>query len=547
MFKSKQKPLKNLTISTPLANNLNSNDLNPIPRSTPDQQVILVSKFDFKAENKNEISIGVGEALKLIERKGNGWILVKPIGRLGDAGLIPSTYVKIVKLGKDKFDNIIDEDWLSLKDEVYENSITSDNLASAKHPSLNSSISSNSENNFSFTKPSTPNSSFIIDEALPESGLVRNASCHNGRYWYRVDIVMNDGKKRHLCRYYQDFYKLHCSIIEKLKSANETEENIQKLPNLPDPIPRPDLQTLSNILLQRCQVLNIYIFRIVQNKYKLDYSKILNEWIQPRLGDIEASQKEVYTNERIEELLRPLPTKTSHTSISSTSTDSRPNSNILNLKLTKSPSLSVSTSATPPLPAPSAKNSNSNSSLPSPINSPVIWQSPTLSQSPNWTNKERSFSTPNVYQRSSPKQQFFNLPTDPLSYKRESNEFRTRSRNCSTPSIPTVHEQQEFTSSSCSSSSSLNLNNDFYKVKIFANDDIFALKIKKDSTLDTIKQSILTRLECDVNFTFIKLYYKNLFTGHFVPLINELDLNAALNQAKISFKVHVFANDAVMI
>lgn len=579
------------------------------PRSPPEQQVILISKFAFKAESERELSIEPDEALKLIERKGNGWILVKPIGRLGEPGLVPSSYVKIVEMAKNNLNgNIIDDAWLASIDQALITSETKksgERLQASLHSekeslksgtpfldsesllskegnstkSLNSPISFESEQHFSFqsTNPMSPDSSFHIDDVHPVSGLVKNAACHNGRYWYRVDICMSDGRKKYLCRYYQDFYKLHCSIMDKLRSSLETEVNIQKFPALPDPIPRPDLQTLSSILLQRCQVLNVYIFKVVQNKHKLDYSKILNEWIQPRLGDIEVSAKESLSSEQIEKLLQPLPTNVSNSHPSSTSSNqikitsspteesipkpipttseapspTIPKRAISRVPLTRArPSLSISTSVTPPLPAPSSQymRTRSSSNLSSShIGSPMVWQSPTLPQAPTGRS-ERSASLPHTHTLQNARRPSYttNFATAPLNENAGHSSTTAQKHDSFVPGNFRVTSRKGSVATTVVSSP-LRSSLEFVKIKVSANEDIFALKVQRDATLDTIKQSILTRLECDIDHSFVKLYYKHEERNQFVPLVADIELADAFNQQKVLFKVHLFFKDARVI
>ena len=44
--------------------------------------LFLVTKYDFVAEGENEISVNKGDLVKLIDRLGNGWVLVKYIDRV---------------------------------------------------------------------------------------------------------------------------------------------------------------------------------------------------------------------------------------------------------------------------------------------------------------------------------------------------------------------------------------------------------------------------------------------------------------------------------
>lgn len=650
MFKSsRSKPLRNLKISAPRLDDNPS--IPPVPSlpygdfatgSSPSSKgntprsasyhdsVILITKFDFKAEDKNELTLGVGEALKLLERKGNGWILVKPIGRISDPGLIPASYVRIVRLNKQSSNERLDEEWLSTRDGDELDQATQQGKSSTsvistssqglmspietkrsllKYSSSTSSILSEDEQHFSFqsaassntSRADSPNNSF--SGIFPITALVKNASSHNGRFWYKVDITMNNGTKRYLCRYYQDFYKLHCSIVEKLRSSPDFDEVnnnpiVSSLPSFPDPIPRPDLQTLSSILLQRCQLLNVYIFKIVQNKHRLEYNKLVNDWIVPRLGDLEVPLEESMSNEQIEELLKPLPTvmkkvsrdlsnksidihsskeaaQDSSSSVkhgSSVAEESRhpvegeisPTQLVPSQTLDqpiqfhavkkrevppqaediimipplrqhrKPQSLKISISTTPPLASPTTEfqtysRSNSVNDITTPVSSassPSVWQSPVMHRHPQEWRSERSSSSPVIYEGEEKVYTgWLESPTEPLFSKRQS--FTVRSRKASAPIQSTIH------------SNSI----DFVKIKVFSYDDIFALKVKRSTSLNELKESILTRLECETNKTTLKLYWRNQITNNFMPLVDDSEISTLFDQTKIVIKAQIWASD----
>jgi hypothetical protein len=500
-----------------------------IPRSSTDSPIVLITKFDFKAEHKNEITVGVGEALKLVERKGNGWILVKPIGRLGEAGLIPASYVRIVKMDKENQDPEQDEMWLSRtqsKESSRTTCLSSKHSSNTKIPTPDTHTSDDTDDNyFSFlssvssstslsaknsTNPSPKSSvSISVGEprvATPVEGRVINADICNGRYWYRVDITMNDGKKRHLCRYYQDFYKLHCAALDYLSRTKE-EDVVSLLPALPDPIARPDLHTLESILLQRCQSLNIYIFKLVQNKHMLDYGKVLNDWTSPRLGDIELSSDLQLSSEAIQDMLSPIPTKANASSRLG---------QIAKPQIAK-PVLTVKTSVTPPLPAPAQSNfsfykdrtgSVSSTISQSSATSPRIWPSPIMVSQPTFRS-ERTSSTPTIHEGHE-FDDWLTSPVEPL--------LIPRRRNFSNPSSPGISQRPVD-----------------IKAKVYHNDDIFALRLKFGCRLADVKSSIARRLECSVEK--LELYYKDLVQNVFIAMDDDNDLDIAMTQEKLFVEI----------
>lgn len=472
-----------------------------VPRSTPDNSVIVIAKFNFKAENKHEISIGIGEAFKLVQRKGNGWILVKPIGRLGECGLIPASYVRIVKIDKSHHPQT-DEEWLSQPEThcahkttldgknkstsmASEISAISDSGEDFTYQSSISSVSSTSQKNSATTSPKNSMAANTLATPIPLSGLVKNADTCNGRYWYRVDVSMSNGKTRHLCRYYQDFYKLHCALVDQLVRSNpdqDINELVTKLPTLPDPIARPDLQTLQSILLQRCQCLNVYIFRVIQNRLSLNYGNIVNEWVELQTGDLELSDDLQISNKEIQEMLSPMTTQ--------------------NTTGKQRPVLSVKTSVTPPLPMLNQHMYRSSSvSSASSTSSPSVWTSPPLQSNPSF-----SHSTPTILEGEATEfNDWLTSPIQPLLVPRRDSS-----------SLPTGREA---------------------KAKVFYNNDIFALRFKPGCRLDEVKGSIARRLECDVDALVLR--YKIHQHENFIPLDTDGELNMAMEYEKFNVDVQL--------
>ncbi|KAH3674190.1 hypothetical protein WICMUC_003432 [Wickerhamomyces mucosus] len=504
---------------------------------------VVITKFEFKAEHQNELTVGIGEAFRLIEKKPNGWILVKPIGRISEPGLIPASYVRTVDVKVKarqnngevpiqentneqevgSVDNISSKHHQVLENDkaqctkldaslnrsradlsalnIKKKSIDSydspeedqeDRDIATKYSTANTSIDSSEfqaipeksksrsclklddtskTNSFASSLSSTPPQS---DSVHPVTGLVRNVKTHEGRYWYRVDINLSNGKKLYLCRYYQDFYKLHISLINKLKP-----EEVAKLPSLPDPLPRPDLQTVESILLSRVQQLNIYIFKIMNNNHNFDYNDILNKWTTLRNCDLEVSPVENFlTNEQIEDYLNPG-----------------------NENKTR-PKLSVQTSMTLPLPSPTMFSATSQ-------RSPKIWNSPTSS----------------TYQRSNSA----SLPSSTLDYP------AARARNVSSPNLPTGLHTSSHNSWNTNNN---NLRSSELKIKILVENDIFAIKFNKSSNLKNLVSSIAKRVE--IYDREIKMLYNNgNDNGLFIPLRNDHDLCTALSSDKLLIKVIV--------
>ncbi|CAH2350120.1 hypothetical protein CLIB1423_01S02938 [[Candida] railenensis] len=191
-----------------------------------DVNVILVAKFQFVAENSHEISVNKGDILKLLDRPGNGWLLVKFIDKLVKPGLVPATYVEIVLN-----DSVSPVTPIWLQD-------------SSQHNSKPSLISAN----------------------------ISHCLLHDERYWYRLDLIYSNGSGKFLCKYYSDFYDLHSHLQASVIQSNTV------LPKLPQPIQFITSKDMSYNLSQRCKDLNAYVNELVKNT-TIAQSKVLLEWL----------------------------------------------------------------------------------------------------------------------------------------------------------------------------------------------------------------------------------------------------------------------------
>lgn len=80
-------------------------------------------------------------------------------------------------------------------------------------------------------------------------------------------------------------------------------------------------------------------------------------------------------------------------------------------------------------------------------------------------------------------------------------------------------------------------NEDHVKVKIIHKDDIFAIKMPVDSTLDHLRSKVFERIGFEV-----KMCYKDETTGENVPLEGELDMEEAFVQAIQRGKLTIITN-----
>lgn len=225
--------------------------------------VILICQHGFTAENKYELTTHKGDILKVLERPGNGWLLVQFIDTVNKYGLIPAKYVDIAV--NDPLDPITLL-WLHQVDEV-----------SPTNSKLYNQAEDISNNNALMVRPiSTHNKSY------PKSASISNVLLLDNRYWYRLDITYSDNSKAYLPRYYEDFYNLHGSLLNMVGNIIDTNGITPSLlPKLPEPIPSTSSSQSNDLtvtLLKRCNDLNIYTNRLLNDK-RFQRSKALYEWL----------------------------------------------------------------------------------------------------------------------------------------------------------------------------------------------------------------------------------------------------------------------------
>lgn len=192
VFTSKQhklpRNLKKLLISSPMPHSpLNSptSSGSPIFGKSVFPVVVLRAKYDFSAQNLAEISIRGNDYFKLLDRPGNGWLMVQCIDR-NDTGLVPALYVEIAINDPKRPVSI---EWLT-------------RVKSPKLP--------------------------IMDEikSISVSTVLLDS---NNQTWYRLEIQMFSGVVKHVAKYFQEFQHLHLCLVEELQVS-------EKLPSPPRPL-----------------------------------------------------------------------------------------------------------------------------------------------------------------------------------------------------------------------------------------------------------------------------------------------------------------------
>lgn len=255
--------------------------------------IIVVAKYLFVAEGEAELLVTKGDILKLLDRPGDGWLLVKFIDKVRTPGLVPASYVDIAV---NDVVHPITLPWLQaqLNHEVPEDILSDINYINVQ------------------TKGQSPVT--VNNAPIPVLASVANCLFYNQRIWYRLDVEYSDGIRMYLARYYQDFYNLHIALLGLQQHAEEIAGGKNAsiaLPKLPEPIPLGAELALDEdipLLLKRCQDLNGYINKLILNKY-YQMSHALCHWINTssdnRPGFTELKDDTPFENDVINEKVLP--------------------------------------------------------------------------------------------------------------------------------------------------------------------------------------------------------------------------------------------------
>lgn len=255
--------------------------------------VIVICKHGFKAENNYELTTHKGDILKVLERPGNGWLLVQFIDTVNKYGLIPAKYVDIAV--NDPLDPITLQ-WLHQVDE----------LSPTKSKSHNQPKDISNDSSSAVRRIATHSKTY------PKSVSISNVLMLDNRYWYRLDITYSDNSKAYVRRYYEDFYNLHGSLLNMVGYETDSNGNAtpSMLPKLPEPIPSTTPSQSNDLilmLLKRCNDLNIYTNRLLKDK-RFQKSKALYEWLDisyRKLGGFITHLDYNLTNEEITKRILP--------------------------------------------------------------------------------------------------------------------------------------------------------------------------------------------------------------------------------------------------
>jgi hypothetical protein len=102
-------------------------------------------------------------------------------------------------------------------------------------------------------------------------------------YWYIISAMMEDGRNWELCRYYQDFYDLNISLLQRFPEEAGLTEKPRTLPWMPAPV----TYVTDAIAKGRCGNLDQYFKKLLLMPPHVSQSDIVRSMFAPREGDSE--------------------------------------------------------------------------------------------------------------------------------------------------------------------------------------------------------------------------------------------------------------------
>ncbi len=271
------------------------------PPAKPSTPVYGVVQYDFVAEQKDELNVKAGESIIVIAQSNHEWFVCKPIGRLGGPGLIPISFIEIRDVATGKaVENIEEfvaksgvpkvEEWKQKLGEYKSKSIplgqfdfngnTSNPTSPASAPPPSQQQPPLTNGNGYSSQPS-PTALLAVREAR-----IEQFSYTNGRYWYWVRAVMEDGRHRNLCRYYEDFYDFQIALLATFPvEAGQTGRD-RILPF----IPGPTQYVTDAIAEERKEDLDTYVRALCGLPVHIKTHDHVKSFFAPREGDVESSR-----------------------------------------------------------------------------------------------------------------------------------------------------------------------------------------------------------------------------------------------------------------
>lgn len=154
--------------------------------------------------------------------------------------------------------------------------------------------------------------SAIKDLYAPISARVPRYCFAEDKYWFVIEVVLEDGKPWELARYYEDFYDFQIALLNEFPSdAGNTGDNKRTLPYMPGPVS----YVTDAITEGRMHNLDSYVKNLLSQPERISRSSLVKQFFAPREGDCEMDpnrRPQDYDNQREENYAAPLLSATTY-------------------------------------------------------------------------------------------------------------------------------------------------------------------------------------------------------------------------------------------
>ena len=296
--------------------------------------------YDFKAERPDELDANAGESIIIIAQSTSEWFVAKPIGRLGGPGLIPITFIEIrdmtsgqavqdpgqairaagvpgvaewkrmaaeykagsISLGKFEAPNALPsqpgQSSNSLPQGMERLSLRNGQQNTNGHVSLASRLRNCIDAD---ADQAHPNHDYNHQQhgwqgqdnyRVPVSASVPRYCFENDKYRYIIECVMDDGTHWELSRYYQDFYDLQISMLQRFPEGKPPQNPNEPPPDRPQQrvlpfMPGPVTYVTDDISNKRRMCLDDYVRVLLTLDPEMSRCDLVKQLFAPREGDFE--------------------------------------------------------------------------------------------------------------------------------------------------------------------------------------------------------------------------------------------------------------------
>ncbi|KAL4803956.1 hypothetical protein BDV18DRAFT_33763 [Aspergillus unguis] len=278
-----------------------------------------VVMYDFQAERPDELDAKSGEAIIVIAQSNPEWFVAKPIGRLGGPGLIPVSFVELrdMQSGQIVTDPLEAvrragvpkvEEWKKMTAEYKNSSITLGKIEANSMQSVTSGVermsvrqsadhmSHMSQNGMGYhnrnaskasVAPSTRHqhqpSQSHLPLVAPVVASIPRYCFDNDKYWYIIEVKMEDGRCWELSRYYHDFYDFQINLLTQFEEEAGNRGKPRTLPFMPGPV----AHVTDAISDGRRHNLDEYIKKLLSMPPHITRCALVRQLFAPRAGDFE--------------------------------------------------------------------------------------------------------------------------------------------------------------------------------------------------------------------------------------------------------------------